>query len=65
MTTAIIGGGKKADIELLIAMAKKMGLNARLMSKQEAEDWALAQKIDAGMKSGRASRASVMKALDN
>jgi hypothetical protein len=47
------------DIEL----AKKLGMSAKALTKTEIEDWKLAQKIEAGMKSSKVSRSEVMKAL--
>lgn len=53
----------KAEAELLLKLTRKMGLKARLLNKEKIEDAALAGLIDAGMKSGRASRKSVMEKL--
>ena len=38
-------------------------MSAKALSNAEIEDWKLAQRIDAGMKTSSVSRNSVMKAL--
>jgi len=63
MEIALINAEKKSDLSLLIALAKKLGMNARTLSRAEIEDWHLAQKIEAGMKTPDVSRKEVMKAL--
>jgi hypothetical protein len=44
-------------------LAKKLGMSAKPLTQNEVEDWKLAQKIDAGMKTQNVSRSEVMKAL--
>ena len=63
MQAVIINTEKKADMDLIIALAKKLGMNAKTLSRTEIEDWIFAQKIDAGIKSGKGTREQVMKAL--
>lgn len=63
MEAVLIKADKKSDVSLLISLAKKLGMNAKSLSKSELEDWNLAQMIDAGMKSGSVSRKAVMKKL--
>jgi hypothetical protein len=63
MEAVLIQADKKSDVSLLISLAKKLGMNAKTLSKSEIEDWNLAQMIDAGMKSGTVSRKAVMKKL--
>jgi hypothetical protein len=63
MEAVLIQADKKSDVSLLISLAKKLGMNAKTLSKSEIEDWNLAQIIDAGMKSGTVSRKAVMKKL--
>jgi hypothetical protein len=54
---------KKGDINFLLELAKKLGISAKALTKAEIEDWKLAQRIEAGMKTSNASRTEVMKAL--
>ncbi len=54
---------KKEDINFLLELAKKLGISAKVLNKAEIEDWKLAQRIEAGMKTSNASRAEIMKAL--
>jgi hypothetical protein len=63
MEAVLINVEKKSDIAFLIELAKKLGMSAKALTKAEIEDWELAQKIEAGMKSSKVSRSQVMKAL--
>ncbi len=64
MEAVLIEVDKKSDITFLLGLAKKLGMPAKALSKVEIEDWKLAQKIDAGLKTESASRAEIMKVLD-
>jgi hypothetical protein len=48
METAIISGNSKKDIQLLIAIAEKMGIRAKFLSKDDLEDIGMAKAIDDG-----------------
>lgn len=48
MESAIISGKSKEDIQLLIAIAEKMGIKARLISKNAMEDLYMAKAIKEG-----------------
>jgi hypothetical protein len=63
METVLINVEKKSDIAFLVNLAKKLGMSAKPLTHSEVEDWKLAQKIDAGMKTQSVSRNDVMKAL--
>lgn len=63
MQTVVINSSNKSDLELLLNLAKKLGMGTKTLSKSEREDWTLVQKIEDGMKSPVVSRKSVMKAL--
>ncbi|MDB5226565.1 MAG: hypothetical protein JWN78_758 [Bacteroidota bacterium] len=63
METVLINAKKKSDVTFLISLAKKLGMSAKALSHAEIEDWKLAQKIEAGMKTPSVSRNVVMKAL--
>jgi hypothetical protein len=63
METVLINAKKKSDVTFLISLAKKLGMSAKALSRAEIEDWKLAQKIDAGMKTSNVSRNIVMRAL--
>ena len=65
METVLINVEKKSDLAFLISLAKKLGLSAKALTRAQVEDWRLAQKIDAGMKTANAKRSDVMKALGN
>jgi hypothetical protein len=60
---SILVNCSKSEAELLLKLTRKMGLKARILKKQNLEDAALAGLIDQGMKSGVASRKSVMSKL--
>lgn len=63
METILISADKKSDLAVLLSLAKKLGMTTRSLTRAEVEDWKLAQKIEAGMKTASVSRSSVMKAL--
>jgi hypothetical protein len=63
MENVLISVEKKSDMAFLISLAKKLGMSAKPLTQNEVEDWKLAQKIDAGMKTQNVSRSEVMKAL--
>jgi hypothetical protein len=48
MVSAIISGKSKKDIQLLITLAEKMGLQAKLFTKDDLEDFGLAKAIKEG-----------------
>ena len=63
METVLINVEKKSDLAFLISLAKKLGMSAKALSHTEVEDWKLARKIEAGMKTATVSRNEIMKAL--
>ncbi len=63
MNSVLIRSQNKADIALLISLAKKLGMNAKSLTKAEVEDWQLAQKIESGMKTQSVSRDAILKEL--
>ncbi len=63
METVLINVEKKADLSFILSLAKKLGMSAKALTHSQVEDWKLAQKIEAGMKSATVSRSEVMKAL--
>ncbi|MFI5139219.1 MAG: hypothetical protein ACHQIM_15455 [Sphingobacteriales bacterium] len=48
METAIISGKSKKDIQLLITIAEKMGIKAKLLSEADLEDFGMARAIIEG-----------------
>ena len=64
METALLSSESKSDMQILMQLAKKLGVKVKSLSEEEIEDWVLAKRIDAGMKSGKATREQVMKALE-
>ena len=65
MESVLINAENKSDIALLVSLAKKLGMNARTLTKAEIADWQLVQKIETGMKSPDVSRSDVLKALES
>ena len=63
MESVLINAENKSDIALLVSLAKKLGMNARTLTKAQVADWQLAQKIEKGMKSANVSRAEILKVL--
>lgn len=48
MESAIISGNSKKDIQLLVTLAEKMGIKAKFLTKDDIEDFALANAIKEG-----------------
>jgi len=48
MTTAILKGNSKADIKMLIDLAKKIGIDAKILTQEEIEDVGMAYAIKEG-----------------
>jgi hypothetical protein len=63
METVLINVKKKSDKAFIISLAKKLGMSAKALTHAQVEDWKLAQKIEAGMKTSTVSRSEVMNAL--
>jgi hypothetical protein len=63
METVLINVKKKSDIAFIVSLAKKLGMSAKPLTKNEVEDWKFAQKIEAGMKTPSVNREEIMKAL--
>jgi hypothetical protein len=38
MTTAVLKGESKGDIQMLVDLAKKIGINARILNQEEIEE---------------------------
>lgn len=63
METLIIRSKSKKAIRLIQELSKEIGAQSKKMSKEEMEDFYIAQSIKKGLKSGTSSRERVMKAL--
>ena len=63
MEAVLVSAKKKSDLTILVSLAKKLGMSAKTLTQAEIEDWHLARKIDAGMKTPKVSRAEIMKVL--
>lgn len=48
MESVIISGNSKKDIRLLVALAQKMGVKTKFLTKDDIEDFALANAIKEG-----------------
>jgi hypothetical protein len=48
MTSAILKGNSKADIQMLIDFAKKIGIDAKILTQEEIEDVGLTFAIKDG-----------------
>lgn len=48
MESAILSAESKKDLQLLISIAEKMGVKAKFLSKEEMEDFAMANAIKEG-----------------
>lgn len=63
MQTILINTNDKSDSNLIINLARKLGMSARTLTREETEDWELAQKIEEGLKTDKISKEEVMKFL--
>jgi len=48
MESAILSGKSKKDLKLLVELAEKLGIKARLLSNEEREDLVLGKAINEG-----------------
>lgn len=48
METLVLHGKSKSDLKLLANLAKKIGIKAKYLSEEEAEDMALGKAIEKG-----------------
>lgn len=48
MKTAMLSSEKEGDLRLLLELATKLGIKARLLDEEEAEDMAMVRAIDEG-----------------
>ena len=64
METALLNSESKSDMQILLQLAKKLGVKVKSLTQDEIEDWVLAKRIEAGMKSGKATIEQVMNALE-
>ena len=58
---AIIQSESKEKLNLILRLAKELGIKSKVLSAEEAEDVYLSFAIDEGMKTSDASREDVMK----
>jgi hypothetical protein len=64
MKAIVIEITNKADIKFWLKLAKKAGVEAKLINTDDIEDEALATLIEKGMNTRSVSRESVMVSLD-
>ena len=64
MKSLLLTPETEADLKLLLALAKKMGVASRTLSDNEKEELGLARAIEAGRKTRLVSRDEVFKVLD-
>ena len=48
MQTVILNSDSKVDLKLLLALAKKLGIQAKILTKEEIEEMGLANAIKKG-----------------
>ena len=48
MESAILSTESKKDLQLLIELAEKIGIKARILNKEEAEDFSIGKAIEEG-----------------
>ena len=65
MSTLIINSENKEDLKLFKELAKRLGLSAKILTKEEKEDNALYKAMLEGRKTKFVSREAVMKKLSS
>lgn len=63
METILLTAKNKTDLKALVDLAKRLGMKTRALSKAEVEDFALAKKIDKGLKTQSVSKETILHAL--
>lgn len=63
MESAILSGNSKKDLQLLIALAEKLGIKARILSKEEFEDYHLGKAIEEGETKSYVDTAAFLESL--
>ncbi len=63
MNAILLESGSEEDIELVLTLARKLGIKTRELSSRQWEDHVLAAEIEQGMETPTVSRADIMKAL--
>ena len=63
MQTAIINSNSKADLKLLLDIAKKIGLTAKILTEAEKEEMGLVNAIKQGRTGESINTASYIKKL--
>ena len=64
MNSIIIESKNKSDLKLLVQFAKKLGMQSRALSIEEAEDIGLLNAMKKGRRKDYVSKEQVMKKLD-
>jgi hypothetical protein len=64
MESAIISGNSKKDIKLLVAIAEKMGISAKFLTKDDLEDLGMAKAIKEGETGKFVDTNSFLKSLE-
>jgi hypothetical protein len=65
MSALLIETKNKSDLKFLQSFVKRLGMNNRILSKEEIEDIGLINAMKAGREKDYVSRESVMKKLDS
>lgn len=63
MKSLLLTPESEADLKLLLALAKKMGVASRTLSEEEQEELGLVRAIEAGRKTPLVSRDAVFQLL--
>lgn len=64
MESLLIHPDSNEDLTLLLALAKKMGISARIVSEEEMEELGLLKAMEEGRASDFVSRSSIMDLLE-
>lgn len=65
MRTVILNADSQSDLNLLLQFAKRLGIKAKVLSKEDMEDHVFAQMIDEEKTGEDVSRDEIMKKLSD
>lgn len=64
MNTVLLESQSKDDLDILLTLAKKLGMRTHKLTAQQVEDHLLANRIAEGMKTPIASRETIFRLLE-
>ena len=63
MKAAILSGESEADLKLIIKLAHRLGIKAKVLTEEDAEDLAMVYAMEKGKTGESVDRSAIMKSL--